>query len=304
MAEVVAGGFGGGGFGNFRNFKPNQPHGAFFWTGGNSALNANPFPFRARPGHSPAMRKISSGSRLWARLTFPACSSHDTKDVLFFTLSGQRSSSPFSQYGSVPTAAEREGICLVSPTGRRPDYDLRPTHGPPFPNNTILPDRIRSQATALLNYIPLPNLPGQLQNYQRLTSSESNTTRVGVRFLHSFGAQLAGGSPIGGLIRQYLGQGGTALRQNVNANFNYSHAAADELNLFPALGGKQQTHQYSLALGYSLGKGRLTKSLTQLEPHPVAAYQLFHEYHRYRQPDRPQRVCPRTRVSSACPTSH
>jgi hypothetical protein len=41
-------------------------------------------------------------------------------------------------------------------------------------------------------------------------------------------------------------------------NFNYSHTAADEVNIFPDLGGKQQTHQYSLALGYSLGKGRLT----------------------------------------------
>ena len=29
---------------------------------------------------------------------------HDTKDVIFFNLSGQRSSSPFSEYGSVPTA--------------------------------------------------------------------------------------------------------------------------------------------------------------------------------------------------------
>src|SRR6202789_1184445 len=55
-----------------------------------------------------------------------------------------------------------------------------------------------------------------------------------------------------------MGQGGSALRQSVNVNFNYSHAAADELDVFPQLGGKQQSHQYSLALGYSLGKGRLT----------------------------------------------
>ena len=37
-----------------------------------------------------------------------------------------------------------------------------------------------------------------------------------------------------------------------------SHQAADELSLFPDLGGKQQSHQYSLSLGYSLGKGRIT----------------------------------------------
>jgi len=48
----------------------------------------------------------------------------------------------------------------------------------------------------------------------------------------------------------------------VNLNFNYSHQAADEVSLFPDLGGRQQTHQYSLALGYSLGKGRLTNNLS------------------------------------------
>ena len=72
VAEVV-GGFGGGGFGNFRNFKPNQPHGAFFWTGGNSALNATPFPIRGgNRSSSPATRKISLALRSWANPTFPS----------------------------------------------------------------------------------------------------------------------------------------------------------------------------------------------------------------------------------------
>ena len=70
-------------------------------------------------------------------------------------------------------------------------------------------ERIVNQATALLNYIPLPSLQGQFQNYQRLASSESNTTRIGVRFLHSFGAS-SGGSPFGGLIRQYPGRAAPA----------------------------------------------------------------------------------------------
>ena len=96
---------------------------------------------------------------------------------------------------------------------------------------------------------------------------------------------------MGGLIRQYLGQGGSGLRQSMNLNFNYSHQAADELSLFPDLGGKQQTHQYSLALGYSLGKGRMTTNLrSQLEPQPVPAQKRLHQHHRYCQPGRPQRT--------------
>ncbi len=259
------GGFGrggGGGFGNFRNFKPNQPHGAFFWTGGNSALNATPFPVRAQREPQPSYAQNQFGLTFMGAPYIPKVIEHDTKDVIFFNLSGQRSSSPFSQYGTVPTEAERQGDLsgLTTQEGAPVTIYDPNTPGVPFPNNTIPSARIATQATALLNYIPAPTLPGQFQNYQRLASSESNTTRIGVRFLHSFGPST-GGSPLGGLIRQYLGQGGAGIRQSMNVNFNYSHQAADELSLFPDLGGKQQTHQYSLALGYSLGKGRITTNL-------------------------------------------
>jgi trimeric autotransporter adhesin len=254
-------GFSGGGFGNFRNFKPNQPHGAFFWTGGNSALNAAPFDIRAQNDQQqPSYAANQFGLTFMGQPYIPHVIEHDTKDVIFFNLTGQRSSSPFNQYASVPSAAERGGDLagLTSQEGA-PITIYDPLTGAPFPNNTIPVNRISPQATALLSYIPEPDpkLTGQFQNYQRITSSESNSTRVGVRFLHSFGPST-GGSPIGGLIRQYMGQGGSALRQSVNVNFNYSHAAADELDVFPQLGGKQQSHQYSLALGYSIGKGRLT----------------------------------------------
>ena len=49
--------FGGrGGRGNFRGFNPGQPHGAIFWIGSNSALNAEPFAFAASPQQQPAIR--------------------------------------------------------------------------------------------------------------------------------------------------------------------------------------------------------------------------------------------------------
>ena len=109
--------------------------------------------------------------------------------------------------------------------------------------------------------MPLPNLPGQNEDYQRLTSATTNTTQIGLRLMHSFGSS-SGASPLTRMARQALGQGNQGITQSVNANFNYSHSASDSLNLFPELGGKNQTHQYSLQLGYSLGKGRLTNNLT------------------------------------------
>jgi hypothetical protein len=263
------GGFGGGGggrggrggFGNFRGFKPNQPHGALFWTGGNSALNATPFRIRPEQAAQPSYASNQFGLTFLGTPYIPHLIEHDTKDTFFLNISGQRSSSPFNQYGSVPTAAERTGDLsgLTTQQGAHITiYD--PITHVPFPNNLIPADRISAQAKSLLAFLPQQNLDGQFQNYQRLASSESNNTRIGVRFIHSFGPSTGGG-PIGGMIRQYLGQGGNTLRQSMNVNFNYSHSAADELDLFPQLGGKQQSHQYSVQLGYSIGKGRLTNNL-------------------------------------------
>ena len=39
---------------NFRNFNPNQPHGAIYWNGSNSALNALPFSLSGQPQLQPA----------------------------------------------------------------------------------------------------------------------------------------------------------------------------------------------------------------------------------------------------------
>ena len=120
------------------------------------------------------------------------------------------------------------------------------------------PQCIVSQAPTLLNYVPLPTLGGISQNYQRITSAQTNTTQIGVRLMHTFGSSASGTNGIMRMARQFLGQGNPGLTQSMHFNFNYSHNAADNLNLFPQLGGKNQTHQYSLQAGYSIGKGRLT----------------------------------------------
>ena len=260
-------GFGGGSFGggsgfrgSFRHFNPNQPHGAFFWTGSNSALNARDYALRGQAIGQPSYASNRFGLVYAGTPYIPHVIEHDRQDFLFFTLSGQRSSSPFDQYGTVPTAAERGGDFsqLTTASGSPiPIYD--PSTGKPFANNRLPAQRIQPQATALLQYLPLPNLPGVSRNYQRLTSAQNNTTQVGLRFIHTFGN--TGGSPLAGLVRQYMGMS-QGLQQNIHVNFNYSHTAADNLNLLPELGGKTQTHSRSVELGYTLSEGRLTNNLT------------------------------------------
>ena len=252
---------GGGGFrGSFRHFNPNQPHGAFFWMGSNSALNADDFALRGQTIGQPAYASNRFGLVFAGTPYIPHLIENDHHDFVFFTLSGRRSSTPFDEYGTVPSAAERAGNFsqLISTSGSLiPIYD--PQTGQPFADNTIPSGRIQSQASGLLSYVPLPNLPGTSRNYQRLTSAEDNSTLVGLRFIHSFGS--SSGSPLRGLIRQYMGMS-QGLQQNIHANFNYSHTAADDLSLFAGFGGKTQTHSRSLELGYTLSKGRLTNNLT------------------------------------------
>src|SRR5277367_5541981 len=272
------GGRGFGGRGNFRNFKPNQPHGAIFWNGGNSALNAEPFSIRGAELNQPSYASNHYGLTFVGAPYIPKILTKDTKDFLFFTLAGNHSSSPFNQYGTVPTADERAGnlSALTTQSGApitiyNPPASSTPggklctangnTPGHAFIGNVIPAACIAPQATGLLTYIPQQNLSGAFQNYQRITTAQTNTTNVGVRFIHNFGSS-AGGSPIVGMIRQAMGQGTNTWRQTINANFNYSHNSADELNIFPDLGGKQQMHQYSVQAGYTAGKNKLTNNLT------------------------------------------
>ena len=268
------GGFGGGpggnmGFGgrgmNFRKLNPNRPHGAIFWTGGNSALDAKDFALRGQPIAQPNYHSNHFGLTIVGAPYIPHLIEHDTKDFLFFTVAAQRSTSPFDQYGTVPDAQERAGnLSALTTPGGLPITVYDPRTGQPFPNNTLRQDRISPQAQALLNYVPLPNLPagslvgGNAQNYQRLTTAGNNMTTLGLRYVRNFG----GGSAVSNMIQQFMGASAPGLRQNINANFNLSHTATDELNLFPALSGKQQTHQYSLQLGYTLGVNKLTNNFS------------------------------------------
>jgi len=265
------GGFGGGGGGrrgggggfNFRNFNPSQPHGAFFWSGGNGAIDARDFALQGQPIAQPSYGSNKYGLTYIGNPTIPHLFT-DKKDFIFLTLSGQESSSPFDQYGTVPTAAERSGDFqgLTAPGGGGPVTLYDPSTGLPFPHNTIPAGRISPQAAALLQFIPLANIatPGALQNYERLTSAETNTTVVGARYVRSFGS--GSGNPIRSLVRQFSGAPVQGWPQSINFNYNYTHSASESPNIFPALGGKTETHQNSLQAGYTLSHGRLSNSLT------------------------------------------
>jgi hypothetical protein len=251
------GGFGGGGRGNFRGFNPSQPHGAIFWTGSNSALNAEPFALRGQSQQQPASGTNRFGLTFMSAPYLPGVSKPSGKDTVFLTLSGQRSSSPLDEYATVPTDSERAGDF----TGQPAIYN--PVNGQQFSYrgqpNVIPTPLIAPQATALLKYFPQPNLPGTVQNYHLLSTAQNNNTAAGIRYLRSLGPNASllgmGRGGAGSGNRRSQNQG---LRQSINFNYNYSYSAQDDVNIFPQLGGKGSTTSNSLQAGYTVGYHKLT----------------------------------------------
>jgi hypothetical protein len=253
------GGGGGPGAGFFRHFNPTQPHGSIFYQDENSALDAAPFSVTGAPIVQPPYNDNTAGIVFIGPPQIPHLLKPSTSNFMFVSALLTRNSTPFNQYAIVPTAAERSGdFSHYTGTGTTVVPIYNPATGQQFPGNMI--PAINPQAKALLQYIPLPNQPG-VQNFEYLTTAQTNQSRVGARFVHNFGSG-GGGAALPAFLQGLMGNTNHGLTQNVNANFNFSHAATDLLNVFPQLGGASQTYQYSLTLGYVIGYHRWTNNAT------------------------------------------
>jgi hypothetical protein len=256
------GGGGGSGRGNFRGFDPGQPHGAIFWVGSNSDLNAQPFSLRGQTQNQPANGSNRFGVTFMSAPYIPHLTKPSGKDTVFLSLSGTRSSVPDDFYATVPTAAERGGD--FSAAGLPAIYN--PTTLTQFAyngtKNVIPPSSIVSQATALLNYFPQPNLNGDSvvdnYNYHLLTTAQTNSTQAGVRYMRSLGANASQPGRHSGYSSGRHSQGQQGLRQSINFNYNWSHSASDLVSVFPQLGGKSSSDSYSVQAGYTVGYNKVT----------------------------------------------
>lgn len=244
------GGFGGG-RGNFRNFKPNQPHGAVYWNGSNSALNAQPYSIVGTHQTSPAYGSNQWGGTIIGEPEIPGLFKPTGQDTVFLNFNATRSSSPTVYNWIVPTLAERSGI---------------------FSSGLVVSNISQTAQNLLcyqcmgnnpIHFIPLPtDNSATTQNFYRITTAQSNTTVIGARYIHSFGPKAPAGTNLPSFLTQFLMNGQQKFRQSVNANFNYNGSASDSVNAVPILGGKTNSENYSLQLGYSLGYKKLNNNLS------------------------------------------
>jgi len=266
------GGFGGGGPGRpmtitgRRGFDINHPHGSIYYGIGDSALNAAPFELTGQPPMKPTYEQNSFGGSIGGPLNIPKIYHGGAKTFFFVNFNGHHGENPFDQFSTVPTLLERQGnfsqTTYASGTAAgslvqiyEPGTStLYPGSQLPSPPANCVPTLGVMSCTALnlLNYIPLPNLPGDFQNFHYVTSATSDSDDLNLRVNHTFGA-----APIGG--RRGGGRGGP--RNNLTFGFHYHQSSSTITNPFPTVGGNTSARSFDVPIGYVRSIGKLTNSL-------------------------------------------
>ena len=245
------GGVGGGGFGR-RGFDINRPHGSIYYGVGDSALNASPYSLSGQPTAKPGYIQNSFGGSVGGALNIPHIYHGGTKTFYFINYNGRRAENPFDQFSTVPTLLEREGNFSQTTynsgaAAGQPVQIFNPATNTAYGNSTI--PQINPVAQGLLQYIPLPNLPGNFQNFHFVTSANSDSDDLNIRVNHTFGA-----AP----VRGRRGGGRNGSHNNLTIGFHYHGSSANLTNPFPSVGGNSSVRSFDVPVSYTRSIGKLT----------------------------------------------
>jgi trimeric autotransporter adhesin len=251
------GGFGGGGGGGGpmifgrRGFDSNRPHGSIYYGIGDSALNASPYSLTGQPTEKPSYLQNSFGGSVGGPLNIPHLYHGGSRTFYFVNYNGKRAENPFDQFSTVPTLLERQGdfsqTTFTSGGQVLPVRIFNPATNTQYANNTI--PQINPVAQGLLQYIPLPNLPGSYQNFHYVTSANSDSDDLNIRVNRTFGAAPARGR---------RGGGRNAPRNNLTFGFHYHESSATLTNPFPSVGGNTSVRSFDIPVSYTRSIGKLT----------------------------------------------
>jgi trimeric autotransporter adhesin len=154
-------------------------HGSLSFSLRNSALDARPYSLTGQTVDKPSYARSSFSASAGGPLRIPKLIDRDTTFV-YFTYSGSRTRNPYNTVSTLPTALERSGDFSQS-IARWPVQIYDPANGQPFAGNIVPKTRLDSAALGLMKFMPMPNQPGRVQNYQYITSYASNSDTYGAR---------------------------------------------------------------------------------------------------------------------------
>lgn len=236
------GGFGGpgvifiGGRGNGRRPQINRIRGNVMEQLANSAVDAHPYPLNVAQSPLISSYREQFGIGMGGPLYIPKIYNGKDNTSFFFNYQLQRSKSAFDNYASVPTPAERGGDFsgVVIPSGPLAGttpiiYDPQSNpSGPrtPFQVNQIPAARLDPAAMGLLKFIPLPNLPGSVQNFHLQEALPTRSNRLMAMVNRRMGA-----------------------KDNVNGRYFLNTSHSNAVSSFPALTRQISTRQQNLNLG-------------------------------------------------------
>ncbi len=260
------GGPGGGpGGGRMRMGSLTKPHGQIYYDASNGALDASPYALSGQQSQKPGYGSNRFGGMLGGPLKIPHLYDDGGKTFVFLNYSGTRSSTPYDFFSHVPTEAERNGDFSGTAVNGSPVLLYDPAHpGSLLGNGTSVPGNlINSQASALLNFIPTPNVTnGSLQNFRFSSAADTNSDIFGLRLTHNFGANAQRGPmPPPGMPEPGGGGRGRRSRNNLSFGLNYQRNASQTLEPFPTVGGNTHTNGFNANVGWSVSKGKLSNQL-------------------------------------------
>ncbi len=283
MQREGGGGFGGGGNSAFggqgggiialsrmpKGFNINQPHGLLYFSDDNAGLDARSYSLTGLALPKADYNQSRFGANVGGPLNIPKIFNGGNKWFFFAGWNGSRGSSPYDAFSTVPTVPERNGdFSGAKYNDGRPVQIFNPQTGQQYQvngmPNEIDPTLISPAATALLNFIPMPNIgpTASGQNFHYVTSADSSSDTVILRLIHNFGASSGPGSgpfQIGG----GGGGGGGGRRRsqnNINFGMNWSRSSSTIVNPFPSLAGGTGTQGLNASAGWTYGKGRISSN--------------------------------------------
>jgi len=282
MQREGGGGFGGGGGGGFggpgggmlvigrmpKGFNINQPHGVLYFSDDNAGLDARPYSLTGIQSVKADYNQARFGANVGGPLNIPKIFNGGNKWFFFGGWNGSRGSSPYDAFSTVPTQDERGGnFSAATYNDGKPVQIFDPKTGQQYQfngvANAIDPSLISSASTALLQYIPLPNIAmtASGQNFHYVTSAASNSDTVMLRLIHNFGQ--AGGPGSGPFFVGGPGGGGGGggrghAHNNINFGLNWSRSSSNIVNPFPSLAGGTGAQGLNASAGWTYGKGRIT----------------------------------------------
>jgi trimeric autotransporter adhesin len=182
----------------------------------NSVFNARQYSLSGAAPPQIASYRNTAGLSLGGPFIIPKIYNGKEKTTFFMNYQFNRNRNPVNSYATVPTAAERGGdFSALSSTIYAPGIltgGSLASARTAFAGNVIPKAYLNSASVGLLQYIPLPNLPGTAQNFLLQTRTPSATDNLNVRIIHAINQKL-----------------------NLSSVYNYSSSRSSGYNNYPDL---------------------------------------------------------------------